>query len=80
MCLAFLFPAIDCDTEEILNLSQNKGIDTEFDKSLAYVVALYGVAVWNMNSSGGYWFYSNDIKTYLNIDSVGKLKVSVFSS
>ena len=85
LTLTFLFPAIDCDIEKITNLPQNDGLQTdgieiEFDNTiLSCVATLHNSALWNMDSKGGYWHYSFDIKTYLIIDSQGNLKVTVCS-
>ena len=75
LTLTFLFLAIDCD----LNSSNNYEGDIEFDGTeLECVAKFYSSALWNINSTG-YWHYSNDIKTYLTIDSKGKnLKVSIY--
>lgn len=78
LALTFLFPAIDCDNEHITNTSQPGNLDIEFE-DMVCVVTLHNSALWNINSKGGYWHYSNDIKTYLTIDSKGKLKVGVWS-
>ena len=73
----FLFPAIDCETEENLNPSQNEPIDIEFGDGLVCVATLNNSALWNMNSDRGYWLDSNDIKPYLTINSEGNLEVRV---
>ena len=79
LALTFLFPAIDCHTEHTLNTSQPTNIQIEFEDQVSCVATLHNSALWNIDLEGGYWHYSNDIKTYLTFDSKGKLKVSVCS-
>ena len=76
----FLFPAIDCDFEKNPDLSQAEEIEIEFENtSLSCAATLHNSTLWNMDSERGYWYYSNDIKACLTINSQGNLKVSVCS-
>lgn len=80
LTLTFLFLATDCNFKEIQDPSKNYEVEIESDGTQSDCVAIfYSRALWNINSTD-YWHYSNDIKTYLTIDSEGKnLKVSAYS-